>query len=121
MYITTRKVCQVLGSMFFGGLIGAGLMSIGIARSHADPGTSTIEKVARHICYELDQNPTEGNLISIVNALYDAGNTESQENDVMHYAMNVECPEYYPLAVQTAIDIVKGNITVHGNHGGSIV
>lgn len=37
--ITARKVRQVLLSILFGAVIGAGLMAIGIARSHADPWT----------------------------------------------------------------------------------
>lgn len=80
--------------------IAAGIIAAGLAK--ADPATKPMTVVAEHICTELDANPTVAQLNMIVDALFAAGNTTQQENDVMFWAMHVTCPEYKYLAVEAA-------------------
>lgn len=72
-----------------------------IWRADAEP-TRPITAIAGHVCAELDANPTVATLNAIIDALFDAGNTIEQENEIMRQAMQEVCPEYKPLAIESA-------------------
>lgn len=86
-------------------MVGALFCVSKLATAGAVPGEKMdVDQVATHVCADLRENPSVSNLLDIVQALYEAGNTEEQENNVMYRAMNVICPEYRPIAL-AAVEI----------------
>lgn len=90
---TSRRTRLLLAGMaasaaFVGGPI--------VAEAHADP-MDTVGVQAAIVCADLDANPTVAQILWERNRLL-ATYIESDENAVMHYAMNTMCPEYRYLA-----------------------
>lgn len=100
------KVVALL--VFFGALLAATFIYTPVAQ--AEP--STVAGVAGHVCSEISINPTPDTVSRIVVELFAAGNTEEQENQVMWYAMNKICPQYKPLAIQAALNLINRANTV---------
>lgn len=88
---TSRRTRLLLA----GAAVGAALAAP-IAKAHADP-YDTVGVQAAIVCASLNNSPTVATIIRERDRLM-AYYTESSENDVMHYAMNVMCPQYQYLA-----------------------
>jgi len=105
MYITTRKVRQVLLSILVGALIGGGLMWLGIARAHADPGTLTTmeqmdgDRYHTVYCNVLDQYPTEDAVVAVVRSVMSDGFDMGSAVDVVNYTVYTYCPQHWQLLV----------------------
>lgn len=90
----------------FGWLLAAAVTETPVA--HAD----TVAHTARWVCNQIALNPTPKTVEDIVIQLYAAGNTQDQEQQVMYYAMNITCPEYQPLAIQAALNVINNSQSV---------
>ena len=104
MYVTARKVRQVLLSILVGAVIGAGLMWIGIARAHADGILTTMEQAdgdryGAIYCGALDQWPTVGGVAAVMGSIEDDGFTSDSAVDVINYTVYTYCPRHWGLLV----------------------
>lgn len=101
----------IMFSWLFSATIVAALYCVfALATAKADPGDSApIEAVAHQVCTDLYDSPSVATFDSIVNGLFAAGNTDTQEHKVMAYAMQVACPEFMPIAKQWVKDTTHTN------------
>jgi hypothetical protein len=115
MYITTRKVRQVLLSILIGALIGGGLMWIGIARARADGVLSAMEqedgdRYGRIYCSAIDDTPNINGVFIVMQSVMSDGFTADNAADVINYTVLTYCPRHWGLL--TAI----GNAARSGGH-----
>lgn len=83
--------------------VGVTLIALAVQPATAKAEPDTVSDVAQHVCQILRAAPTVTTFNSIVQALFDVGNTLEQENEVMAYAMQIACPEQQSLA-RSAVD-----------------
>lgn len=104
-----ETLAKLLGSLF---VAGAALAYICNPPAYASPGdTDTVGVQARQVCTALDTEPSVFIMEREVNRLI-AEYTVDSENKVMFAAMHYVCPEYMPLAVQAAQDVVNAGGTI---------
>ena len=91
------RVWLILESMFYGGLIGAGLMSICITRSHADSLTDADQQYINDhgwaICAVFEQAPTRDTIAGMgVELVQKHGMTSGEAATVIVYSIAMQCP-----------------------------
>jgi hypothetical protein len=119
--MTARKVRQVLGALFFGALIGAGLMGIAIMRSphsHADVDITPYSRDwansggASAVCQWFNQNGvTEKTIGAVMVGVQKVASVSAYEAaGIVVYAVEYRCPVYMTTLGQIVSELNQSQI-----------